>query len=72
MRLLQKDVTELNTCNGNSAVLIENLKKENTILHISVAEKSLVGDYSLQVRLELSTTTTKSSLGHIGDLLCFP
>ena len=47
--LLQKDVAELNTCNSNSAVLIDNLKKENTILQISMAERSLVADCSLQV-----------------------
>ena len=50
--LLQRDMQELHTCNIKNQILIEQLQKENTILQVTVAEKTMIGDVSLQAKYE--------------------
>ena len=50
--VLQRDIQELHTCNINSQIVIEDLKKENTILQISATERTLVANADLQAKYE--------------------
>lgn len=50
--LLQKDIKELTLCNSNANSVIAQLKKEANVMHVTMAEKSIIADAALQAEIK--------------------